>query len=220
MKIFGTDYDGVIINIEPQKAHAFGDILQKHWEINSKDASEFWMEKGGTSRRYKFNYFYELRYKKILSNEEYGKIEEEFGDLLKSKYYPSVELLPGTKELLDFASSNFDYRFVSSGVTDDEIKYLARLNGVEKYFNIILGTNEKYLSKHDHFAELLKDKKPHALFFIADGPEDMKVAKLFNATAVGILSTHKSDELFSAGADFVCNDLYKCKSLLEKILQI
>lgn len=50
MKAFGTDYDGIIINIEPQKAQAFREILNKHWEVIINEASDFWLATGGTSR--------------------------------------------------------------------------------------------------------------------------------------------------------------------------
>ena len=62
MKIFGTDYDGVIINIEPQKAEVFGNLLNKKWQINKNEASNFWILKGGTPRKYKFDYFYQSRF--------------------------------------------------------------------------------------------------------------------------------------------------------------
>lgn len=50
-KIFGTDYDGVIINIEPQKALAFGEIMQRYWNVDRDEAATLWMATGGTSRR-------------------------------------------------------------------------------------------------------------------------------------------------------------------------
>lgn len=44
MKIFGTDYDGVIINIEPQKAEIFGTLLMKEWGIDKNVAAKFYMQ--------------------------------------------------------------------------------------------------------------------------------------------------------------------------------
>lgn len=219
MKIFGTDYDGVIINIEPQKAQAFGEIMQKFWGAEIKEAADFWMAKGGTSRRFKFDYFFLKKYQKQLSDEEYKKVENEFSLLLKTKFYPTVQLLPGAKELLEFAGSYFDYTFVSSGVKFEEIKYLVNLNGVAQFFDIVLGTNEKYHSKKDHFSEILKDKNPELLVFVADSAEDMKISKEFGAKTIGVTTNHKKEELLSAGADSVAKDLEECKNALQNLLQ-
>ena len=64
MRAFGTDFDGVVINVETQKAQAFGALLNKEWNIDKKEAAIFWRNSGGTSRRYKFDYLYMKRFNK------------------------------------------------------------------------------------------------------------------------------------------------------------
>lgn len=41
MNIFRFDYDGTIINIEPQKANAFGKLIYKYWGVDKKEAVNF-----------------------------------------------------------------------------------------------------------------------------------------------------------------------------------
>lgn len=205
MKVFGTDYDGVIINIEPQKSKAFGELLNKEWGINKKTAEKFWIKTGGFSRRYKFDYFYNKQFGEKLSDGVYSKIEAKFSGLLKDKFYPNVKILPHALDLLKFTRSQFDYLFISSGIPTAELKYLVELNGLSKYFDLILGTNEKYKSKTDHFIEIIQNQKPDLLIFVADSPEDMKVSKQANAIPIGIPTNHTASELLDAGAMYVCD---------------
>jgi phosphoglycolate phosphatase-like HAD superfamily hydrolase len=46
---------------------------------------------------------------------------------------------------------------------------------------------------------------PSLGIFIGDGLEDMKIAKQFKYTAVGIPSNHTSQVLVDAGADLICD---------------
>ena len=208
MRAFGTDYDGVIINIEPQKAQAFAETLNKYWRTDIKEASDFWLKKGGTSRRYKFDYFYYKVYKQQLPEEDYKVIEQEYSQLLKTKFYPQVTILPGARELLEYARAHFEFMFVSSGVPMEEINYLVNLNGVSQYFDLVLGTNQIYTSKREHFKKIIEEKRPDNIVFIADSPEDMKVTKEFSDTiALGVLTNHSEEELKNAGADFIATDL-------------
>lgn len=218
MKIFGTDYDGVIINIEPQKAAAFGSLMHKYWGVDKKEAVNQWFIGAGTSRRSKFDYFYEKQYFKKLSNKEYQKIELEYSTFLKKKYYPTVQKMPYANEFLDFIRSHFDYTFVSSGVPYDEIHYLVKLNGLTPYFDSIYGTNEIYKSKSDHFKEILKDRKPDIFIFTADGAEDMRVAKKFNTTCIGLPTNVSEDLLVKAGANYICKDLKESQIIISKLL--
>ncbi len=204
MNAFGTDYDGVIINIEPQKAAAFGTIMNKEWGVNKDDAAQFWIAKGGTPRKYKFDYYYTKTYGEKLKDEDYRIIEGKFSEILKSRYYPKVTLEPYALELLQFARSNFDYTFISSGIPMEEVRYLVRLNGVVEYFNIVLGTNEKYPTKRDHFRKIISKCNPKQIIFVADGIEDMNIAKEFEITSIGIPSNHTVVSLYDAGATIVC----------------
>lgn len=205
MKIFGTDYDGVIINIEPQKAKAFGSILNQYWKIDEKEGENFWLATGGTSRKYKFNYFYTKQFNKELTEVEYVKIESEYSQLLKEKLYLNLSLLPGALDLLKFARSNFDHTFVSSGVPMEEIRYLVKLTNIAEYFDLILGTNNKYPSKIEHFEKVVSVWNPDKMFFVADGTKDMKIAKEANAIPIGIPTNRTAEELRQAGAMVTCN---------------
>jgi phosphoglycolate phosphatase-like HAD superfamily hydrolase len=205
MKIFGTDYDGVIINIEPQKAKIFGSILNRYWKVDEKEAENFWYSTGGTSRRSKFDYFYNRQFAKQLLEVEYLKIESEFSQLLKGELYPNLSLLPGALELLKFARLNFDHTFISSGVPMDEIKFLTEMNNVSEYFDLILGTDSEFPSKVEHFNKVLSQWKPDEIVFAADSPEDMRMAKEANAISIGVLTNHTEQELKNAGARATCN---------------
>lgn len=218
MKVFGTDYDGVIINIEPQKANAFGALLEKEWGININKTARFWIEKGGTSRKYKFDYLYKKRFGKKLKDLEYKNIEEKFSKILKTEFYPKLKLLPGALEIFNFARTNFDFLFVSSGVPTEELKYLIDLNNLSSYFDLILGTGDKYNSKKDHFKQLVNEQNPELIVYVSDGLEDMKIAKEFNAFSIGIPANHSKKELAEAGANEVC-DLNEIINIIKNRLK-
>jgi phosphoglycolate phosphatase-like HAD superfamily hydrolase len=216
MKAFGTDYDGVIINIETQKAAAFGNLLNKEWKVNKDEAAKFWIKTEGSSRRYKFDYFYKKQFNTILTDGEYQIIEEQFSSLLKNEYYPKLELLPGALELLKYAKVNFDFTFVSSGVPMKEIQYLVNLNGLSDYFDLVLGTDEIYKTKNEHFQSIINEKNPDLIIFVADGMEDMKITKEYGSIkSIGVTTNHSKTELISAGAENVSDNLNEVLSLIR-----
>ena len=94
---------------------------------------------------------------------------------------------------------------------------MVKLNSLSAYFDLVLGTNERYLSKRDHFKEVIRRTKPELMVFIADGLEDMKVAKEFNVISIGVPSNHSRQELEKAGATYVC-ELGEVEFLVKKIL--
>ncbi len=204
MKIFGTDFDGVIINIEPQKAIAFGELFEKEWGLDKNEVEEYWMATGGGARRVKFDFFYHKRFGKNLNDEDYLAIESKFSNLLKTQYYPKVQLLPGALELLKFVKENLDFRFVSSGVPMEEINYLIKMLNLSEYFDLVLGTNRLFKSKVDHFQKITNEKHPDLIIFAGDAAQDMKVAKQFRAKTIGILTNCSKEELEKAGADTTC----------------
>lgn len=219
MKVFGTDYDGVIINIEPQKAELFGALLNKYWGIDNKTAAEFWIAKGGTSRKHKFDYLYEEKFGRKLNDFNYIQIENEFSKILKKDYFPNIKILDGAIELLNYCRSKFDKLFVTSGIPIDEINYLVEINGLSKYFDEALGTNEEFPSKKEHFNKIVKDWKPNDLVFIADSPEDMKIAKEFTNNLIGMTSNHPKEELIEAGATKTTSNLKDALALIETYSQ-
>lgn len=217
MKVFGTDYDGVVINIEPQKAKVLCLILNKYWKVDEKEVEDFYLITGGTSRRYKFDYFYNKKFGKQLPENEYREIEAEFSKYLKENLYPNLSFLPGALELLKFARANFNHTFVSSGMPMDEIKYLTELNDTSKCFDLVLGTNKDYPSKTEHFKKIISIWNPDKIFFVADSPEDMRIAKKRKAIPIGALTNHTERELKEAGAKMTCN-LQDAISLIKTLI--
>ena len=221
MKVFGTDYDGVIINIEQEKASILSEILNKHWNTNKKDVYDFWFKNQGTSRRYKFDYFYEKMFGRKLSDNLYEEIESEFSKYLKDELYPNLKLMPGAIDLLEYVKSNYDFSFVSTGIPTNEAKHLIETNGLSKYFDLILGTGlgykskDRHESKRSHLQKVISQKKPDTIVYIADGLEDMKIAKEFSVRSMGVTSNHSKQELLDSGACEIADDLYQVVSLIK-----
>ena len=98
MKIIGYDFDGVFINIEIEKAKLFGDILHKHWGVDSSQSVDAWLLNLGTSRRHKFDLIYQNNFQNKLEEEIYQDIEQEFSNILVHDYYPNVKIIDETFE--------------------------------------------------------------------------------------------------------------------------
>ena len=218
MKVIGFDLDGSLIDIENEKSRAFGMILSQFWGVDAKEAAKYWIDTGGKSRRSKFDYFFNKQYGKVLTDEEYGKIEKVFSGKLKNEFYPKIKFLRGALDLLEFSRKNFDVLFISSGVPDEEVKYLIELKAFGHYFNKIYGTGDKFKSKEDHFKQVIKEFNPELIVFIGDGLEDMRVGKKFNAVTIGIPSHQTKEKLIEAGARYVLQT-HEIVDLLKDIVK-
>ena len=203
MEIIGFDFDGVFINIEDEKAKLFGEILNKYWGIKSGLAQKIWVKNLGTSRRYKFDYIYKLQYHSQLSDEQYRNIESEFSAILLKDYYPLAPLIKESIAAVRYFKDKFDLSFISSGVTDNELKANVSKYEIKDYFDIIFGTNHKYKSKDDHFSELLRNNHVDLGIFIGDGLEDMRIAKKYIFIAIGLPVNHNPRDLIKCGADII-----------------
>lgn len=203
MKAIGFDLDGSLIDIEEEKSRAFGVILNQFWGVDANEAARYWIETGGKSRRSKFDYFFNKQCGGVLTDDEYRKIERVFSERLKNEFYPNARFLRGALELLEFSRRNFDKTFISSGVPNEEVKYLIDLKDIGKYFDEIFGTSERFRSKEDHFKQLVDEYNPELIVFVGDGLEDMRVGKKFNAITIGIPSHQTKEKLIEAGAKYV-----------------
>jgi phosphoglycolate phosphatase-like HAD superfamily hydrolase len=204
MKIIGYDFDGVFVNIEQEKAALFGRILHEHWRVDAKTAIKVWFANLGTSRRHKFDLLYRKKFHKDLPNEVYEEIEYEFSSLLMKDYYPSARLVHETAEAARDLNSSFDLSFISSGIPHAELNYLTARFKLDTCFSRILGTNESFRSKADHFEVITEASEPSLGLFIADGLEDMRIARQFGFVAIGLPTNHTPEELREAGADVIC----------------
>lgn len=126
-------------------------------------------------------------------------------------------MLPHALDVLKFVRSRFDFVFVSSGVPLEEIRYLVKLNGLPDYFDLVLGTNEKYLSKRDHFKEILQTKKPSLFIFMRDSAEDVIIANQFNAISISLPTNQGEEVLKKTGAKFICS-LEESIPIIKKLL--
>jgi phosphoglycolate phosphatase-like HAD superfamily hydrolase len=217
MKIIGYDFDGVFINIENEKAKLFGDVLQKRWGVDPGQASEVWLLNLGTSRKHKFDLMYQNKFQNKLEEEIYQNIEQEFSNILFHDYYPNVKLIAETFETARDLNDQFDLSFISSGIPHVELNSIASRFKIDEYFDLILGTSQNFKSKIDHFDMIAQKNCPSLGIFIGDGLEDMRIAKQFKYTAVGIPANHAPQLLVEAGADLIC-DFPFLKQEIKKLL--
>jgi phosphoglycolate phosphatase-like HAD superfamily hydrolase len=217
VKLIGYDFDGVFVNIEDQKAALFGDVLHRHWQVDRKAAIKVWMHNLGTSRRHKFDLLYRRRYRRTLTDAVYDEIEYEFSSLLMTDYYPSATLVRETADAARDLNDCFDLSFISSGIPHQELNYLTGRYRLDRYFTRVLGTNGTFQSKVDHFEMVTEAAEPDLGIFIADGLEDMHIAKRFGFVAIALPTNHPPKALRAAGADVIC-ELSELKGEIQRRL--
>ena len=204
MKIIGYDFDGVFINIEDEKAALFGKIVEQYWQAAPGPAADIWLMNLGTSRKRKFEIVYRNRFQAELPQDDYRQIEHEYSQRLMADYYPRARLVPETADAVSELNGEFDLSFLSSGIPHEEVNGLMAHFGLDRFFDRIFGTNDTLASKADHFKLITHGQVPAPGLFIGDGMEDMRVARQFGFTAIGLPTNHPASALREAGADVVC----------------
>lgn len=214
IKAIGFDFDGVILDSEPFKAKAFADLLYRRFQFRPERAQVIWTINAGLSRLDKFQIAYEEIFHRSLPLTVYHQLEREFSRSLMADYR-RARVSRDIKRVLAYSRDHFDFCFVSTGMPQDEVSMLVHMYDIESFFDEILGTGNQYLSKLQHFHHIQTNKKPTGWVFVADGVEDMKIAKMFGGIAVGVEGLFSVDALARSGADMVCARENLLKTLQE-----
>jgi len=133
------DFDGVILDSMPIKAHAFSKIFKGFDSAAVDKLLEFHMQNGGISRYVKIRYFFEDILRKAISDKKILEYADKFSDIVtKELIKPKYTI----KETFNFIESRFGKQklFIASGADQKELRYLCETYQIGLFFDGIYGS--------------------------------------------------------------------------------
>ena len=134
---------------------------------------------------------------------------------------PQARPFPGAPDLILSLFRQQRHLYLTTGSkTEEAIRRMDGL-GLRPYFDLILG-EDKDLQKGAAHLQQFKEHSGDSCFaqralYLGDGTADMRFARKFGITAVGITTTLPAPKLLEAGASYTIGSLAEFFPLLEKL---
>ena len=179
------DFDGVILDSVDVKTKAFAQMFRQYGPEIEEAVVRYHLENGGMSRYEKFRYFYEHLLQQYLTEEKLDELGRQFSELVVQKVLESP-FVQGALDTLKVLKKHKISAFVVSGTPEEEIKFIVKKKGLEKYFEEVHGSPKK---KQKIVAEIVEKKLliPNKCIFLGDAYSDYKAAQLNNICFLGIV---------------------------------
>ena len=132
------DFDGVLAESADVKTDAFVRLFSPYGEEIVKKVVKHHIENGGISRYKKIEYYYSDYLNTSLSKSELDDIAKKFSEIVLEKII-KVPMVKGVKKFLKNKYKNIDL-YIASGTPQDELEFIVKKRGIEKYFKGIFGT--------------------------------------------------------------------------------
>lgn len=152
--------------------------------------------------------YFDILFKKSISEDLKLKLAEEKEEIYRSLYKPYIKEVNGLKKLLGFLKSHHIIcAIATTSPLENRQLILDELN-VAEYFSLVLGEEDTTKGKPDpeiylKVAEKLKAKRNRCIVF-EDSPAGVKSAKRAGMQVVALLTTHTEEQLNTA--DCFIND--------------
>ena len=133
------DFDGVILDSMPIRELGFREIFKDYPEEMVTELIQFHDRNGGLSRFIKIRYFFKKILEQPISDEEINKYANRFSKIMRRELIKESYQI---RETVDFIKNNYKkYKiFIVSGSEQNELRYLCKKQGINKYFVDILGS--------------------------------------------------------------------------------
>jgi HAD superfamily hydrolase (TIGR01549 family) len=133
------DFDGVILDSMAIREFGFREILKQYLDKNVSELIRFHNDNGGLSRFVKLRYFFEEILEKTISEEELNNYAEKYSTIMRKELVKESYQI---RETMDFIKNNSNrYRFfIVSGSEQNELRYLCKMQGIDHYFQSVLGS--------------------------------------------------------------------------------
>ena len=207
------DLDGTIVDSMSTYTKVFFEILNRRFEIDVKNSSEYYLNSAGTP--------IEIQFQQVLDNNNvsFDNIPELTNEFFETVNKEKFLIFKRSRAIIEYLYSKNILLFISTGSTTECSKERLAESDLLKYFSVILGSNEitkgpRHIKKFAKFVNLPTEEFARQAFYCGDGIRDMEIAKMFEIYAIGIAQTIEKDGLFEAGADVVVD---KIGDVLEKI---
>jgi beta-phosphoglucomutase len=196
------DMDGTMINNMPYHKKAWQVFLQKHGISLTEEA--FHHKISGK----KNDQIFELVFGRRLHKDEELQYTEEKEALYRELFKPDIAEIAGLTELINQLHAKGVKTAIATTAPAKNRQFALKELGLEGKFEVILGDEHVRHGKPDPEIYLLTAQKlgvkPHDCLVFEDSPPGIASGKAAGMTVVGILSSHKADELHNA--DYTVKD--------------
>jgi len=177
------DFDGVLADSVDVKTKAFAKLFESYGPRIVKKVIHHHKENGGMSRFDKFQYYFSEFIKEPLSEEDMGKLSQEFSNLVVQKVVEASEIKGASKFLIE----NYIKVpcFVNSATPQDEIRVIVKRRGWHSFFKEILGSPQTKIQNLEFILETYQ-LNPQKCIFLGDAISDYKAAMALNVNFFGI----------------------------------
>ncbi len=200
------DWDGTDVDTMPSHADLAAKVIRKHFGIDFSAARSQYLATTGIP--------FDGQLEKIFPLSSEAKRKEcahEYHDRKVQEVYARPKTFPGLREALELSRSLGYVSVISSSTEEGLIKAWAKREGLEQYFEVILG--REHGTKTDHI-KIVQESHPHReVVFLSDSIGDMNLP----AVTIGVcVPKEKHKEFYRAGAYWV----FSSPPLMEVIEKI
>jgi phosphoglycolate phosphatase-like HAD superfamily hydrolase len=181
------DWDGVITDSVNVKTKAFAELYREYGADIEQKVVEYHLQHGGLSRFEKIKYFHRAYLNKNISEVELNELAAKFSGLVFNAVV-NAEFIPGAVETITREFGKGTLLFVVSGTPTDEIRKIAEMRNLSRYFSEVVGSPT---SKADIISRLMDEYSLESTecLMIGDALEDYRAARDNKIDFIGIAST-------------------------------
>ncbi|MGL5057035.1 MAG: HAD family hydrolase [Fusobacteriaceae bacterium] len=189
------DFDGVILDSMSVRDFGFRKIFQKFDKNNNiEEFLKYHTLNGGLSRFHKIKYFFKTYLNEDISENNILGLADEFSEIMRSELVNKKYLI---KETVQFIEKNYEkYNFyIVSGSEQNELRFLCKELGLERYFKIILGSP---IHKNSLVENILNEEKLNSeeSILIGDSINDYEAAQVNDMNFFGFNNENLREKSF------------------------
>ncbi len=207
------DFDGVIIESNQIKAHAFYELYKPYGKSIANTVLDNYTAEGGISRQKKFHKYHKKLLDQELTNKQVSALSERFSKIVFKKIIDA----PFIKGIKIFLKENYKQMHFSiiSGTPHTELKKICQALEIEQYFIEICGSPKNKVCWIDELTNTYNLNKSETIL-IGDSKVDFDSAK--TAKINFILREHQlNKQIFSNYTGPRIKDFSDIKIVLENI---
>ena len=212
LKLIILDFDGVIVESADIKTEAFRKLFS-NYPKHVDTIVEYHKKHAGVSRYEKFCYIFENILKRPLSKEKMVEFGRRFSALVVGEI-KACPMVPGALEFLEKYSKKMKL-FIASSTPEEELQYLVKARGLQKYFRGMYGAPSK---KSEIASRVLEEEGAgkEEVFFVGDSAADYAEAKKAEIQFIGRVAD-LAESPFSDDVKTI-RDLNELGAVVEELL--
>lgn len=212
LKLIILDFDGVIVESADIKTEAFRKLFSDYRE-HVDAIVDYHKKHAGVSRYEKFSYIYENILKQPLDERKMAELGKRFSALVVEEI-KACALVPSALKFLEKYSKKVKL-FIASSTPEEELRYLVKVRGLQKFFSGIYGAPSK---KSEIASRVIKEEglEKEEVLFVGDSAADHVEAKKAGVRFVGRVA-NLADYPFPTGVKTI-RDSNELGAVVEELL--